>query len=149
MLLQLFSQSKQLRGTVSHLADTLGRLLEFRWNVRWEGGTRLKTWSSASRRCRYGIHSSAVGRVFVEAVVIMNPSTAQDINVTISIADMAGESLGCVLCVCVCLCSFCVYIWPAWQLQSLRLVKKRMCSNEIKVRIAALIVNWNQKTAAG
>lgn len=73
MLLQLFSQNKQLRGTVSHLADTLGRLLEFRWNVRWEGGTRLKTWSSASSRCRYAIHSSAVGRVFVEAVVIMNP----------------------------------------------------------------------------
>lgn len=115
MLLQLFSQNKQLRGTVSHLADTLGRLLEFRWNVRWEGGTRLKT------------RSSAVGRVFVEAVVIMNPSTAQDIDVTISISDMAGESLGCIVCVCVCLCIFCVYIWSAWQLQSLRLVKEKGC----------------------
>lgn len=108
MLVQLFCQNKRLRGTLSHLADTSGRLLEFRWGMRWEGSTGLKTWSSTSSRCRYGIDSSALGRVFAVADVIMNQCTTQDDNSTILIANMAQESLDVRVC-----CVFSVPIWSA------------------------------------
>lgn len=146
MLLQLFSQNKQLRGTVSHLADTLGRLLEFRWNVRWEGDTRLKTWSSASSKCRYGIHSSAVGRVFVEAVVIMNPR-----HQGYDFYRWHGWWITWARCVCMCVSLYflCLHLVSMATAVTQACERKRMCSKEIKGRIAALIVNWNQKTAAG
>lgn len=73
LLLLLFSQNKQLRGKVSHLADTSGKLLEFHWSLTWEGATRIKTRPSPISGGRYGIHSCAIGRVFIEAVVIINP----------------------------------------------------------------------------